>query len=156
MIFQNNMLVSQSSGTGPATFQFTAMESGYWSLDVTPPGGEAGSFSLGGGVSYDSQSAAAYFGVQTPDAVVQVSFSATYESIMPNGQIVVGNGSSATVVIEQDYVDGQGDGTDSFVDFTALIVPEPASIVPAALAVLMLVTFAWIRGFRLRSWLRLS
>ncbi len=160
--YQNGTLVGQSSGSGSATFAFSYYSDGWLDFFSTCPSapGLFYGFEIGSGaidMKYGPTSASGSIIIDS-QAATYGNFSATYESILPNGQIVVGDG-GASANVYGDAFDQYGDGDTYAMQFTgsgAPIVPEPASIVPAALAVLMLVTFAWIRGFRLRSWLRLS
>jgi hypothetical protein len=90
-----------------------------------------------------------------PGGLVVGNFFLTYESILPNGQIDVGNGGAvADLTTTSFFFPSPQDVTVSFASFTS--VPEPSSIVPAALAVLVIGVIAWIRCFRQRLRVRPS
>ena len=84
------------------------------------------------------------------------NFFLTYESILPNGQIDVGNGSAVADLTTIGYGLGPPDFAviTSFATFTT--VPEPPSSVLAGLAILVIAAVAWVRRFRRRAQARLS
>jgi hypothetical protein len=84
------------------------------------------------------------------------NFFVTYESILPNGQIDVGNGSAGAdlTTIEFDFGEPVSTETVRFATFTT--VPEPPSSVLAGLAILVIAAVAWMRGLRRRLQARLS
>jgi hypothetical protein len=97
-----------------------------------------------------------YFG---PGGSESGDFFVTYESILPNGQIDVGNGTAIAdlTTIEYDFSRPIWTVTETFATFTTLAaVPEPPSSVLAGLAILVVAAVAWIRGFRRRLQARLS
>ncbi len=114
-------------------------------LSITPDSSTEPSGSVSGGsgfASIDPQSAGGSTSVLGGGGVTSGEFFATFESIMPNGQIVGGLSASANV----DFAEAIGNKFyRSDIQFTT--VPEPSSIVQGALAVLMVGLFAWFRGF---------
>jgi hypothetical protein len=86
------------------------------------------------------------------------NFFLTYESILPNRQLDVGNGiavADLTTVFFNFQPSPQGPiVTESFATFTT--VPEPPSGMLAGLAILVIAAVAWMRGFRRRLQARLS
>jgi hypothetical protein len=77
------------------------------------------------------------------------NFFASYDFILPNGEIDPIN-SSAVADISIIAIDGNGTGDIFFDSFYSGTVPEPASIVQAALAAMIIACFAWMRGARFR------
>jgi len=73
-------------------------------------------------------------------------FSVTYESILPNGQLDVGDGSAIADLTRIFYINE----LESITYATFTTVPEPTSIVHAALAVIVIAVVASIRAFRKR------
>jgi hypothetical protein len=146
-------LISSRSGSGPATFSIAIdyMDiAGAGALIIgtgpfTPPDpfgptSASGSISFGGG----------------PGGSTSGNFFLTYESILPNGQIDVGNGGAVAdlTTIEYDFSEPGPTVTESFATFNT--VPEPPSSVPAGLAILVIAAVAWMRRFRRRVQARLS
>jgi hypothetical protein len=150
--------VGNYSGSAPATFDISTLEfpnmymlvaasppaysvygAGLLSpLDAFGPTSAAGSMEAFGG--YGGQDGGDFF--------------LTYQSILPDGQIVNGNG-SAIADVSSVSIDEFGTQTISFASFQST-VPEPSSIVQAALAVLAAtLVLAW-RSFRPRLRTRLS
>ena len=142
------------SGSGPAT------------LTIGADFMEIGTIWGQGGVSIDQlgpTSASGGFGANYgPGGFGSGNFFVTYQSILPDGQIDVGNGTAVADLTAGYYylVPGTTPGsyelgeTVSFATFTT--VPEPSSIVPAALAVLVIAVVARMRGFCRRPSARLS
>jgi hypothetical protein len=156
--YVSNQLVASYSGGGPATLTLGAnyMEIGpiygtgvYQTpysnppfFDPFGPTSTAGGFGGGGGFGGFSSG----------------NFVLTYQSILPDGQIDVGNGTAVADLTSGFYYEIPGTfelgETVGFATFTT--VPEPSSIVPAALAVLVIAVVAWMRGFCRRPRARLS
>ncbi len=138
------------SGSGPATLTIGA---GFM---------EIGEIFGQGGVSIDQlgpTSASGGFGANYgPGGFGSGNFFVTYQSILPDGQIDVGNGTAVADLTSGFYYEIPGTfelgETVGFATFTT--VPEPSSIVPAALAVLVMAVVAWMRGFCRRPRARLS
>ena len=145
-------LISSDSGSGPATFSIgidtMTIEGGPFfpiiGIDsfslLGPTSGSGGTNFINGG----------------PAGSAVGNFFVTYESILPNGQIDVGNGSAVAdlTTIEFDFGEPVSTETVSFVTFTT--VPEPPSSVLAGLAILVIAAVAWMRSFRRRLQARLS
>ena len=153
--YLTGQLISSDSGSGPATLSFGLSKmiiegahrpiigEGPISADEFGPTSASGSFNFFGG----------------PAGIFVGNFFVTYESILPNGQIDVGNGSAVA-----DLTTGVLDDFDgpistwtvihSFATFTT--VPEPPSSVLAGLAILVIAAAAWMRSFRRRLQARLS
>ena len=153
--------VVSSSGSGiPATFSFSASPAspyGLVGLSITPDSSTEPGASVGGAsnsLEVGSQSATGSTVSYGGEGATTGFFSATFEAIMPDGQIVGGLSASADIDLVYFSLGGGGEYNHYDVQFSA--VPEPSSIVQGAMAILMLVLFAWFRGFRPRSWLRLS
>jgi hypothetical protein len=115
--------------------------------ELTPPD-PFGPTSASGSFSFNGGPAGSTFG----------NFFLTYESILPNRQLDVGNGiavADLTTVFFNFQPGPQGPiVTESFATFTT--VPEPPSGVLAGLAFLVIAAVAWMRGFRRRLQARLS
>jgi hypothetical protein len=128
----------------PATFSFTAAFYG----DPTTPG----VLDLGiGSTEMNGASRGLTMGSGTISGSTQTGiidnggdFSATFQSIMPDGQIVVGDG-IASAVIETNTGTTTGNGVVTWTHFTSVITPEPASIVQAASSILIIAICAWLR-----------
>jgi len=151
-------LVLVSSGSNiPATFSFDVgpvltppTTPSLVNLSITPDSStEPGGSVFGTGpASISSQSASGSSMNGGGSEVASSYFSATFESIMPDGQIVGGLSASAQSDSGGfDYTHERFFRND--IQFTT--VPEPSSIVQGALAVLMVGPFAWFRGFGPRS-----
>jgi hypothetical protein len=152
--FLTEQIISSDSGNGPATLSigldkiviqggtvFPIIGEGGISADEFGPTSASGSFNFDGG----------------PAGTFVANFFLTYESILPNGQIDVGNGSAVAdlTTIEYDFSHGPDYTTiESFATFTT--VPEPPSSVLAGLAILVIAAVAGMRGFRRRLQARLS
>jgi hypothetical protein len=137
------------SGSGPATLTIGA--------DFI----EIGDIFGQGGVSFDQLGPTSASGLYNffdgPGGFTSGNFFVTFQSILPDRQIDVGNG-TAVADLTSGFFYGLPDGgvgeTVGFATFTT--VPEPSSIVPAALAVLVIGVIAWMRGFCRRPRARLS
>jgi PEP-CTERM motif len=139
-------LISSYSGSGPATLSIgtdTMTIEGDFPFPIIGVGSSSrfGPTSASGSISFNGG----------PGGSAVGNFFVTYESILPNGQIDVGNGSAVA-----DLTTGVLDDFDgpistwtvihSFATFTT--VPEPSSGVLAGLAILVIAAVAWMRGFR--------
>jgi len=80
-------------------------------------------------------------------------FSASYQSILPDGSIDTSNG-YADGSIYENFVGPLGTGEVITASFQT--IPEPPSIVPAASALLIIGIFAWVRRSGLRRWPRMA
>ena len=85
------------------------------------------------------------------------NFFLTYESILPNGQIDVGNGNATAdlTTFEYDLQSPVATVTESFATFIS-VVPEPPSRVLAGLAILVMAAIAGARRLRRSVQARLS
>ena len=153
--YLTGQLISSDSGSGPATLSFGLSKmiiegahrpiigEGAISADEFGPTSASGSFNFYGG----------------PAGIFVGNFFVTYESILPNGQIDVGNGGAVAdlTTIEFNLVGPPFSiRTVSIVTFATLPVPEPPSSVLAGLAILVIAAVAWMRSFRRRLQARLS
>jgi hypothetical protein len=139
------------SGSGPATLTIGAdfMEIGtIWGQGQNLPIDQFGPTSASGGYNFNVG----------PGGFSSGNFFVTYQSILPDGQIDVGNGTAVADLTSTFHYPIPGPSelgeTVGFATFTT--VPEPSSIVPAALAVLVIAVVAWMRGFCRRPRARLS
>jgi hypothetical protein len=82
------------------------------------------------------------------------NFFLTYQSILPDGEIDVGNGTAVADITDTSYEGGQT--TVLFASFQSSNLPEPPSIVLAALAILVIGLVAWMRSFHPRPRARQS
>jgi hypothetical protein len=154
-------IISSDSGSGPATLTIgdaggidtIAIEGG----NVFPiigdgpfiPSDPFGPTSASASINFDGGPAGFFSG----------NFFVTYESILPNGQIDVGNGSAVAdlTAIEFNNPESFAIQTSIFATFTTAVpVPEPPSSVLAGLAILVIAAVAWMRSFRRRLQARLS
>jgi hypothetical protein len=150
--FLTGQLISSDSGSGPATlsigFDSMAIEGGHIPIIGVGSSSLFGPTSASGSINFDGGPAGTFVG----------NFFVTYESILPNGQIDVGNGSGVAdlTTIEFDFREPVSTSTtiESFATFTT--VPEPPSSVLAGLAILVIAAVAGMRGFRRRLQARLS
>jgi hypothetical protein len=146
-------LIRSDSGSGPATFSIgndtMTIEGGA----VFPIIG-VGAFPL---VGPTSASASINF-TDGPGGSEVGNFFVTYESILPNGQIDVGNGSAVADLTSIEFTNPESFAIQTFIfaTFTTLPVPEPPSSVLAGLAILVIAAVAWMRSFRRRLQARLS
>jgi hypothetical protein len=151
--FSSGQLLSSYSGSGPATL---SMEIDYMVIagggaviigtgPYNPPD-PFGPTSASGIINFNGGPAGSTIG----------NFFLTYESILPNGQIDVGNGSAVAdlTTIEYDFESPVATVTESFATFTT--VPEPPSRVLAGLAILVMAAIAGARRFRRSVQTRLS
>ena len=148
-------LISSDSGSGPATlslaFDIMTIEGDHIPIigEGNIPPGEFGSTSASGSFNFAGGPAGTFVG----------NFFVTYESILPNGQIDVGNGSAVAdlTAIEFNNPESFAIQTSIFATFTTAVpVPEPPSSVLAGVAILVIATVAWMRGSRRRLQARLS
>jgi hypothetical protein len=146
-------LISSDSGSGPATlsigFESMAIEGGHIPIIGVGLFALFGPTSASGSINF-------YDG---PGGSEVGNFFVTYESILPNDQIDVGNGSAVADLTSIEYDFSHGPDytvTESFATFTTLPVPEPPSSVLAGLAILVIAAVAWMRSFRRRLQARLS
>jgi hypothetical protein len=137
------------SGSGPATLTIGAdfMEIGtIWGqggVFINP----SGPTSASGGIEF----------MDGPGGSSLGNFFVTYQSILPDGQIDVGNGTAVADLTSGFFYSLPNNGLGETIGFaTFTTVPEPSSIVPAALAVLVIAVVAWMRGFCRRPRARLS
>jgi hypothetical protein len=148
-------IISSDSGSGPAILSIgnsnVTIEGAH--IPIIGDGiiipGDFGPTSASQSFSFDGGPAGAFSG----------NFFVTYESILPNGQIDVGNGGAVAdlTTIEFNLVGPPFSiRTVSIVTFATLPVPEPPSSVLAGVAILVIATIAWMRGFRRRLQARLS
>jgi hypothetical protein len=145
-------LISSDSGSGPATLSLgidgtIAIEGGHFPIIGEGAFTVFGPTSASASFNFDDGPGGSFFG----------NFFVTYESILPNGQIDVGNGSAVAdlTTIVFDFSRGlDSTMTESIATFTA--VPEPPSSVLAGLAILVIAAVAWMRSFRRRLQARLS
>jgi PEP-CTERM motif len=153
--FSTGQLISSDSGSGPATLSIgndsMAIEGDHVPIFGTggfTPSDPFGPTSASGGIDFNGG----------PGGSTVGNFFVTYESILPNGQIDVGNGSAVAdlTTIEFDFMDPLSASTviESFATFTT--VPEPSSGMLAGLAILVIAAVACMRGFRRRLQARLS
>jgi hypothetical protein len=149
-------VVDSYSGSGPASLE-AVFYGGFASIAIfgTSPDSTAFGFNQ---FSSDAVGPTSVSGSVDPypsaGALVTVDFFLTYDSIRSDGQINVGNGTARAdfTSIDPHSISPMGDVV-TFGTFTAFTsVPEPPSIVHAALAVLVIALAAWIRGFRPRRW----
>jgi hypothetical protein len=147
-------LISSDSGSGPATLSIGLDSMAIVGAPIpifgtggVTPSDPFGPTSASGGITFNGGPGGTVFG----------NYFVTYESILPNGQIDVGNGSAVadltTIVI--DSGESVSTQTVSIAMFTTT-VPEPPSSVLAGLAILVIAAVAWMRGFRRRLQARLS
>jgi len=154
-------LVASGSGI-PATLSLGGdLISGSFGLSITPesstePGdlfdsgdGGYGYFSIG---SHESSGSGRWYGASW---VTYGDFDATYESLMPDGQITGGLSASAYINSGGYQPDGQPQQFN-FQFATVPTVPEPSALVMGAIAVLILVPILWFRRIRAGSRLKLS
>jgi hypothetical protein len=156
--FLTGQFISSESGSGPATLSigtnFMAIAGAHIPIIAEGqfvPSGPFGPTSASGSVSFDDG----------PGGSSVANFFLTYESILPNGQIDVGNGSAVAdlTTIEFDFGESpflSSTIIESFATFTTLPVPEPPSSVLAGLAILVIAAVALMRSFRRRLQARLS
>ena len=80
------------------------------------------------------------------------NFFMTYDSIFPDGQINFGEGTVTADLTILEFLNPGDNLSDSiFISFQSLyVVPEPSSIVPGALATLLVAAGAWVRAFQRR------
>jgi hypothetical protein len=164
-VYQSGQLIDSYSGSGPAGFSFFAepVNEPSWAMFLELAGGDP--FSdvkfvaiLGTDPFGPSSAIGSLFPVGGPGGQSTGNFFLTYQSILPDGQIDVGGG-TATVDLTQVFFPNPGAETITFAAFQSPSVsslPEPASIVHAALAVLVIAIVAWMRGFRPRQRARLA
>jgi hypothetical protein len=147
--FFTGQLISSDSGSGPATLSIgiDAIEiDGGTTFPIIGEGdippAEFGSTSASGSINFNDGPGGSFVG----------NFFLTYESILPNGQIDVGNGSAVADLTTVEFDFGESFSNSfvivSFATFTT--VPEPPSSVLAGLAILVIAAVAWVRRFRRR------
>ena len=152
--FFTGQLISSDSGSGPATLSIgldTLTIDGGTVFPIIGEGGisadEFGPTSASGSLNFNDGPGGSFVG----------NFFVTYESILPNGQIDVGNGSGVAdlTTIVFDFSHGiDSTVTESIATFTT--VPEPSSGMLAGLAILVIAAVAGMRGLRRRLQARLS
>jgi hypothetical protein len=76
-----------------------------------------------------------------------VYYALTYQSILPDGSIDITGGSAEATMRYSYYDELYGNSGNGFVSFQSQSVPEPSSIVLAAIASLMIFIFARRQGF---------
>jgi hypothetical protein len=153
--FSGQLIASYSGEAVPAELEISTSRSPYpvdgtiqigsvFAFGAIFPADPFGPTSASGGI----------FLMDGPGGNVSGNFFLTYDSILPDGQIDVGNGVAVADLTTNFFNHPMGETTVSFASFTS--VPEPSSIVPAALAVLVFAVVAWMRGFCRRPRARLS
>lgn len=140
-----------SSGSGPAIFNFeyTIPPVGDQSplILTISPGEEIGydqPFSMGG-MTYNSTSASGSVSFSGFNGNAGYGFfSATFDSIMPNGEIVVGSGSASAEIMLDSLMNGIP--VQDVVQFSS--VPEPSSFAMFAIALvcgLGMIAYGWLQ-----------
>jgi hypothetical protein len=152
--FLTGQLISSDSGSGPATLSIgndsMAIEGAHFPIFGTggfTPSDPFGPTSASGGIDFNGGPGGSTFG----------NFFVTYESILPNGQIDVGDGSAVADLTTIEFHFGESLSTSTeTLSIDIFATPEPPSSVLAGLAILVIAAVAWMRGFRRRLRARLS
>jgi hypothetical protein len=151
-------LLSSHSGAGPGTlFIGPAGTTGFTLLIISGAADVVGLGLLLPPDAFGPTSASGRIFLEAgPAGSTSGNFFLTYESILPNSQIDVGNGIAIAdlTTTEFDFQLPVQTRTESFATFTP--VPEPPSSVLAGLAILVVAAVAWMRRFRRRVQARLS
>jgi hypothetical protein len=147
------------SGSGPASLSIYNLPFDSSDFAVQLSGSFPGSDELAAGVLSPAvfgptSAAGSIFPFGGAPISTFANFFVTYQSILPDGQIDVGNGGGVADFTSFNIAPPVGLESTTFATFTT--VPEPPSIVLAALAALVIAVVARIRGFRARPWFRVS
>jgi hypothetical protein len=151
-LYYHGNLVDFYSDSGPAILEAAF----YDNFAVMSVGGTSTDSQISGNGPYHqalgpTSASGTIFPYPDQAALVYVNYFLTYDSILPDGQINTGSGAALADFTSTILITPTGDESVTFATFQSTSsIPEPPSIMLAALAVLLIAVVVRMRGLRRR------